>query len=400
MKAPARLATILAVDDEPSTLILVSGVLRGLGECRILTAANGSEAMVVAERERPDVVISDRFMPGKGGLDLCRWLKSHAELSGVQVMLLTAAADTASIVSGLDVGADDYLTKPFDPSEMQSRVRALLRAKRLSDEIKWDNAELERLNAALQEDLVGIQALLVHTIEMRVPNAAVRAKRACTMVKWIGERIGLEPDALDDTVVAARLHEIGKIAMPDEVLSRKKENRSVEERETFDQYPVFGQMLIGSIPRLKEIALIVRHQLENFDGTGLPEGKMGEEIPIESRILRAAVLLEELPAGAALEERLALLEHTHGTILDPTVYQLTQEYLTVTSDESWLEGKQQVTVETIQPGMVIAMDLVTGSGIKLLPKDMRLTKTQIDIVRAHHHTDPIVNGIYVYAGKK
>ena len=185
-------ATILAVDDEPSSLLMLTSVLQMEGAYRVVTATNVADAMLQAERHLPHLVITDRYMPGRDGFDLCRWIKSHPVLSSTMVMLLTASSEPESIVKGLDLGADDYLTKPFHPEELHSRVRALLRIKKLGDQLKQDNERLEGYVRELNENLDGVMHLITHIIDLRVPDSLVRAERASELARWLGERLNLE----------------------------------------------------------------------------------------------------------------------------------------------------------------------------------------------------------------
>lgn len=390
--------TILAVDDDPSSLLAISNVLKMDSGYHVLTATNVADGMVVAERHMPDLIISDRIMPGRDGFDFCKWLKAHNALSGSMVMMLTASGEIENIVRGLDIGADDYLVKPFHPEELHSRVRALLRVKRLGDQLKADNARLEELNDALHENLSGVMHLITHIIELRVPNATVRAEKACRMALWMGERFELEKDAVETLVLAARIHEIGKIVMPDDVLTKKASALNGEQRETLEQFPLFGQMLVDRIPQMKDVAALLRHQLENYDGTGHPEHLLGKQIPLGARILRSVNILEDSPAGSTPEELIDMLQKSRGTKLDPVVVQCAAEYLTTLSDPAWMTGKKQVVIGSMNEGMVTAADICTANGVKLLPKDTCLTRSHIAWIQAHHQSDPILNGIYVYEG--
>lgn len=391
-------STILAVDDEMATLLVLESVLRTDESYKVVTARNVDDAMKVAERERPDVVITDRVMPGKDGLVLCKWIKAHESLSGSMVMLLTASGEKENIVQGLDVGADDYLVKPFHADELHSRVRALLRIKRLSDQLKQDNSRLEELNTALSENLNGVMYLITHMIELRVPDATVRAERASRIAAWIGKKLGLEPDALNELEMATRIHEIGKIIMPDDVLGKAHATLTSEQRETLSQFPVFGQMLVGRIPGFHNVAMLVRQQMENVDGTGLPDHLMGKQIAMGARILRAINILEDIPGDASADALIDALQKERGTKLDPVVIQCTVEYVTTLSDPEWLKGKHQVAVQQLVEGMVIAADISTAKGIKLLPRETRLTRSHINWIQAQNNTDPILGGIYVYGG--
>jgi len=118
--------TIMIVDDEPDLTRLVAYHLKQEGFVPVC-ASNGSEALKVIAAQAISLVILDVMMPGVDGLDVCKQLRSHVETASLPVILLTARADESDKVIGLELGADDYVTKPFSPKELVARVKALLR---------------------------------------------------------------------------------------------------------------------------------------------------------------------------------------------------------------------------------------------------------------------------------
>ena len=114
---------ILVVDDDPPSVKMISFLLHEEGYT-VLTASNGADALDIVEREAPDLVILDVMMPHMDGLEVCRRIRRTMQ---VPILILSAKGETADRVVGLDVGADDYLSKPFDPTELLARVRAVLR---------------------------------------------------------------------------------------------------------------------------------------------------------------------------------------------------------------------------------------------------------------------------------
>jgi response regulator RpfG family c-di-GMP phosphodiesterase len=312
--------------------------------------------------------------------------------------MLTTAAGPDEAVRVFEAGADDYVAKPFHPEELASRIRSLLRIRALQDELKERREELELANQMLNADLEGVADLLLNIVSLRVPDAHIRGERARSLARWIGERLemtGADVRAMD---LAARLHEIGKIVMPDEIILKPLAQLSASDRETLAQFPLFGQMLIGSVRPLRYVDRVLRHQLENYDGTGQPDRLMKGEIPLASRILRVVNFLEDHEDGAKREPAgiIEALRNAKGVILDPMLEQLSEEFILVTEHSSWLEGKRAVKLEALSEGMVIAADIFTGSGVKLLHEGSALTRSQIDRVVAYHRTDPVVNRIYIY----
>ena len=117
--------SILIADDEPTNIRLVTRLMSAQGY-RILTAANGEEALAVVGRERPDLILLDVNMPKLDGFEVCRHLKSEPETAGIKVVMLTARGADVDRAKGREAGADDYFIKPFSPVQLLNKVYALL----------------------------------------------------------------------------------------------------------------------------------------------------------------------------------------------------------------------------------------------------------------------------------
>jgi response regulator RpfG family c-di-GMP phosphodiesterase len=389
---------ILIVDDEPEICELCSAALAAAGVYEVRTASNAEEALRAAEQFHPTVIVTDLTMPGENGLAFSARIKAHPVLSSASVMILTGSSSIESTIAGLESGADDYVTKPFSTSEFVARVRALLRNAMLRQQLKEDHAELERLLTLQHQSFAGIVSLITHIIGLRVPNATARAHSAASFARWIGGRLELGDQAIKDLEIASLIHEVGKISLSDSLLVKKSSELTAEEREKVHQFPIFGQLLVGSIPQLERVASILRHQLENFDGTGFPDKMREEQIPLSSRILRAVNLMESITStmDVTTDQLVEKVREAQGRALDPQIVQLLAEYLHVHENPAWREGKKAVGIEHLEQGMVLALDLCTGSGMKLLPRNSRLTESNIKRIQTLHYTDPIINEIYIY----
>ena len=133
MTAAASLARVLVVDDEPDIIALVLYHLAKAGY-RVSSATSGSEALQMAKRERPSLIVLDLMLPGLSGFDVLSQLRADERTEGVAVLMLTARKDEPDRIRGLELGADDYLTKPFSPHELVLRVGAILRRVASADE--------------------------------------------------------------------------------------------------------------------------------------------------------------------------------------------------------------------------------------------------------------------------
>ncbi|HWB11528.1 MAG TPA: ATP-binding protein [Pirellulales bacterium] len=145
---PAGTPTILVADDTPEMRRLLVSVLKD--EYTVVTAEDGEQGSQLAEQIMPDIILSDVMMPVTDGYEFCRRIKGNPAMARIPFVLLTAKADRTMKIEGLDIGADDYLVKPFDAEELRARVRSLLRLRALDRKLDERNAELERTLTALQ----------------------------------------------------------------------------------------------------------------------------------------------------------------------------------------------------------------------------------------------------------
>jgi response regulator RpfG family c-di-GMP phosphodiesterase len=390
---------ILIVDDEDLQRQTLQAVLSTEPSYEVFGAGNGEEGLSLAIEKLPTVIISDIYMPGMDGVELCKKVKTDPRLRETMFILLTGSSELKDKVRGFDSGADDFVTRPVHADELLSRVRASLRIRAMHDEMVDDRKALAELNHILEESYTGVLQLLIQLIGLRIPNASARAERAEQMALWIGTKLEMNGAALQVLGTAARLHEIGKISFADHLLRKEAPDLSDDERNEIGSFPSLGQLILAGIPKLKDASDLIRHQLENYDGTGYPDRLMNQQIPIGARILRLVNLVEQYPVakGFTQLQQLEAIRKARSTSLDPRIVQLAEEYIQVVENPAWMEGKLQVNILELQAGMVLANDLVTGTGTKLLPKDSVIGIKHIEKILAHHHFDPIVNSIYVFS---
>jgi HD-GYP domain-containing protein (c-di-GMP phosphodiesterase class II) len=193
------------------------------------------------------------------------------------------------------------------------------------------------------------------------------------------------------------LHEIGKVGLPDDVVSKHFFALPAPMVGVFQQHVTVGSMVISAITGYREAAEAVYHQLKNYDGSGFPNGLMGEEIPIGAGILRAIVLHEELRSeGLTIERTIERIRSAMHTILEQRIANLLIEFLLNRGTDSDT-NEIKVPVDELVPGMVIARDVYAASGVKLLPKGVELQEKLLAVLVDRNETDPVIGGVYVLA---
>ena len=286
-------ARILVVDDEPAIHDFMDRLLRA-NHYEVQHASNGAEALNVINSHPPEIVITDVMMPVMNGIDLCRQIKANSRTALIPVLLLSAGGSTDDKVNGLDAGADEYMTKPFEVGEILARLRALLRMAFMRSQL--ENAEQVIFSLAL-------------AVEAKDPYTAGHIERVSSLAVVIGQDFGLSPGACAQIHRGGVLHDIGKIGVPDSILA-KPGRLTPEEFVIIKRHPDIGDRICRKLKTLQDVLDLIRHHHERLDGSGYPDGLSGKELTLESRILAVCDVYDALasnrPYRAAMEGEQAL----------------------------------------------------------------------------------------------
>ena len=289
--------SVLVVDDTAATRDLLTSVLTREGY-RVICAEDGAPATQLVRSEDPDLVLMDVLMPNVDGFSACAALKSDPGTRLTPVVLITGLDDLDSRVRGIEAGADDFLTKPFNLTELRARVRSLVRIKRYTDDL--DSAEAAIVSLAL-------------TIEARDPLTNGHCQRLAKYAEQLGAAIGLGADDLTALTRGGFLHDIGKVGIPDSVLL-KPTALTREEYLTMQQHTVIGDRVCSELRSLRKVRAIVRSHHERLDGSGYPDGLRGDEIPLIAQIAGIVDVFDALTFARPYRSALSL-EEAFGVLL-------------------------------------------------------------------------------------
>lgn len=332
---------VLVVDDNKDLLDFISSIVAK--EYRIETAVNGRLGLDKALKLRPDIIVSDVMMPEMDGYQLAREVKHSEALSGVPIILLTAKADISMKIEGLERGADDYLSKPFNSRELLARIKALLEMKKLRDILAEKKGLLEALvkeqtktieeekdhALALQKkaekQLEDFLLVLASVIETKDAYTGGHVERVAVYSREIARKLGLSEREVLSIYLGAIVHDVGKIGIRDAVLN-KPGKLDADEYLHMQEHPEMGSRILSKIQDIETAVEIARCHQERWDGKGYPQGLSGETIPLSARIVTIADYWDSIttdrPYRKAMprEQALEVMKSERGMAFDPAIY--------------------------------------------------------------------------------
>jgi len=287
------LQKILVIDDNITNVELLDAYLC-TANYEVITAYDGQTGLDIALEEIPDLVLLDIMMPGLDGYQVCRQLKNDEKTRFIPIIMITALTDIDDKIEGLNAGADDFLSKPFNKHELMARVRSLLRIKSLHDDL--DSSE----------DIILTLAL---ALEAKDPYTKGHSERVATLATDLAKAIGLSERAQDRIHKAGILHDIGKIGVSGKVLSKTSSLKEDEYKDVI-AHPSMGATICQPLKSLSDIIPMIKHHHERYDGKGNPDGLAGEEIPLGARIISVADTYDAMtstrPYRKAMDKEVAL----------------------------------------------------------------------------------------------
>jgi putative two-component system response regulator len=285
---------ILVVDDNPNTMSLMNELLASRGY-DVVAVADASEAEAEIERRSPDLILSDVIMPGKSGYELCRELKENTATRLIPFVLITGLTEREDRVRGIEAGADDFLNKPIFPEELFARVKSLIKLKEFTDELETAESVLCTLGLS---------------VEGRDPYTEGHCQRLAERASSLGRYLQLEEDEIIALRRGGYLHDLGKIAVPDEIL-KKGANLTSEEWIVMRRHPITGENICRPLKSLRLVLPIIRNHHEHFNGTGYPDGLDARNIPLLARILQVVDVYDALRTARPYKPALS---HDHAAV--------------------------------------------------------------------------------------
>ena len=375
MNEPKR---ILIVDDVEQNRELLESILTSLGH-EAETARDGVEALAKLKLDI-DLVLLDVQMPGMDGFEVARRIREDPDVSDIPIVMVTVLTGREDRLRAVEAGANDFITKPVDITEVRVRTASLLKMKEAQDALKRYQAELEEkveqrtadLRKALQ-DMVDAQRRTqeahldtIHRLalaaELKDPTTASHIRRISRYCGLLAKAIALSPGEVDLILYASPMHDVGKIGTPEAILL-KPAKLSVQERKIIKQHTILGgDILSDSSSELIQIGRVIAlSHHEKWDGSGYPQGLAGEDIHLYGRICAIAdvfdALTTERPYKKIFPNRKAkeIMKEGRGKHFDPKLLDL---FFDNFAEVLSIQAKYRKDLQ-VEAGLDIAEDLLT-----------------------------------------
>jgi response regulator RpfG family c-di-GMP phosphodiesterase len=424
---------VLLVDDEENILRSLKRLLMDEGH-EILFSTSGEQALQILKQE-PDIglIISDQRMPGLTGTDFLEQAKNIRPLA-VRI-LLTGYSDINAAIDAINRGgATRYLAKPWKDDEIRLAVREACQRyvliqknkqlanivlkqndelKRWSQELEFhvqeqtielsrQNDALKKLTERLRGDLRKTIVALSSLIELRDKQVKSHSRNVAEIASKTAAAMGRPFDEIENITIASLLHDIGKIGMPDVLLTKDIADFNQEEAKEYQLHSIRGQSAVDTIEDLRPAGILIRHHHESFDGTGFPDRLKGEEIPLGARIIAMADHIDRsigrTTGSSDVKKTIRSLEDELGKRFDPKLLGsmlAPLEDLYSRNINEVITTERELDPKNLTEGMVVSRDIKSGTGLILCSQGIRLNAANIQSIRRYYSIDPPSQGVFV-----
>jgi putative two-component system response regulator len=319
--APTR-NHIMVVDDNPANLKLLEDMLQQYGY-EVCSFPLGRLALAAAAEAPPDLILLDINMPEMDGFEVCRRLRSNAAFSSIPVIFLSALNETKDKLAAFKTGGFDYVTKPFEPEELQARIETQLELRELRAKVERQNHDLESLVRQQVREIADGQMATIFALaklaDSRDNETGKHLERVQVLCRVLAIEMSASPNYsgtitdgyVENIFCASPLHDIGKVAIPDAILL-KAGKLTDEEFAVMKTHTTHGAKTLELVLEKHRANAFVRMGIEiarshheMWDGAGYPDGLAGSEIPVSARIMAVADCYDALRSRRRYKEPLS-----------------------------------------------------------------------------------------------
>ncbi|EKD26113.1 MAG: Response regulator receiver [uncultured bacterium] len=423
------LPIVVFIDDEENILSAINRLCRKEIFQSFFTS-NPDQVIEWVQTKEVAVVVSDQRMPDMDGTLLLEKVRSISP-NTIRI-ILTGYADLQSAVEAINkCGVWRFMNKPWNENEFKFNIQQAIAQynlveeniklnsliKQQNDQLKEMNQSLEdkvkertsvilQLNQQLKSSLLETIKLLGQLTEMHSPLIGNHSKRVAVLSREIGKAMELNSNELFELEIAAILHDIGKIGLPQTIMKKNESQMSKQEREIYLSHIIRGEVLISKITGLGNVVKIIRHHHEYYNGQGFPDKLRESNIPLASQIISVADLYDNALNDKSLfqvsssDKSLQYISNFSGTRLSPQIIKVLVQCIKDIKGEVFNQVESEINLEDLAENMVISRNIVSTAGVMLVKKDSKMTKTLLEQLKQVSHKISVVDNIYIYRNPK
>ncbi len=399
---------ILVVDDNAITSQLFHKILTQEGH-GVTLADNGIKGWELFQEKPFKLVITDWMMPGMDGIELCKKIRGEKLPYYVYVIMQSSKDDLADSSEGFAAGVDNYIVKPFEPSEVKVRINTGIRIINLEQRLLKKREDLLKEHKKLKKSYMDTVRLMSSFAEMINPLIGSYLKQVGTFSRKIASDFELDEKEVDRIEIAGLFHDVGLLGLPDLIVSKDEIHMNKTEHALFMQHPVITALIFETVPRLAKSSKIIAGHHEYMDGTGFPDGLKDSQIPLGSRIVAVVSdyfriihswggspeeirkrsvknFGDEIKDAFIVDEPGPLLEEIAKKALelgcsrkyDPLVVEKMITRLALKEEHA--ENEKWLSIEELKPGMVLEEALCLKGGERLLSGGITLSTESVELI--------------------
>jgi response regulator RpfG family c-di-GMP phosphodiesterase len=390
---------ILLVDDDKGILFTLHKLVeKNFPDLSIITADNGKEGLELALQHHPSIIISDYSMPVMNGMEFLKNIREDKEFDDIFFIMLTANSDNENRRTAINLGADEFISKPILTEAFETRLKSAIRIISMQFQMKLENLKLQQLTNELEETIQDMAKLSVKFMHARIPTSYQVLQRVAKASLWIAKQFNnkFTKKEIRDIGIAAFLSQTGRITLPDDMVNLPVLRDGKPPHELMFTIPAASRDIVSTIKRFDNIAKILFCIYENIDGSGFPNHLRSWQIPLESRIIRVCLDFEELCLNGKYDQKRAYetIVAQSQQAYDHRIVVLFGNYLQ-TNNKEFTTNNIPVRLAELKPGMLIGREIITENGLKLLNTNVVLTESIISKIISHSASDPIVGNVYI-----
>lgn len=388
------------IDEEDSLVLTLKNlIVKVFPRSKVYTAFSGLDGLELIEKQTNEsVVFCDINAPQISGLQLLKKIKTTETLKNNFFILMSTNQDTELNLKAIQLGADDFVTKPFNIDQIITKIRNASRILNLQNQLNIEKDVLKNLYQELTEESHKIRDIFIKMQELRIPKSTEFLFKIAEGAVWLAKEMGEQDTVnLERIVIASRLAYLGRITLNDAMLKDNIMPNGQVKNTTLEQVPIIAEEIISKLRGYKEVSEILGHIYENFDGSGTPEGLQGWQIPLGSRVLRVLLDFFEImertnaPANKVFDQ----IEKESKRVYDMRIAILLEQYMAFKGIGRIHGNEKPIEVKDAKEGLFLTRSVYTESGLKLIGSGGFLDKDTIEKIFTIGASDKIIGRLWV-----